>query len=38
MFKDKKNLNLLKKVSEQEALSLEWRKKFKKRLLTQAWA
>ena len=38
MFKDKKNLNLLKKVSEQEALSLEWREKFKKRLLTQACA
>ena len=38
MFKDKKNLKLLKKVSEQEALSLEWREKFKKRLLTQACA
>ncbi len=36
MFKDKKNSELLKKVSAQEALSLEWRKKFKNRLSTKA--
>jgi MOSC domain-containing protein YiiM len=32
MFKEKKNLDLLKKVINLEALSLEWREKFKKRL------
>ena len=32
MFKDKKNQDLLREVSTQEALSFEWREKFKKRL------
>ena len=32
MFKEKKNMNLLRKVVELEALSIEWREKFQKRL------
>lgn len=32
MFKEKKNMDLLRKVVELEALSIEWREKFQKRL------
>jgi len=32
MFKEKKKFDLLRKVVRQEALSLEWREKFEKRL------
>ncbi len=32
MFKEKKNLDLLKKVTSLQALSIEWREKFQKRL------
>ncbi|MBM15838.1 MAG: hypothetical protein CMH75_07095, partial [Nitrospina sp.] len=32
MFKDKKNIDLLKKVVDLKTLSIEWREKFQKRL------
>lgn len=36
MFKEKNDINLLSKVVSQEALSLEWREKFEKRLKSHA--